>query len=127
MKKINKYIVAAVFAGMFGLAGCEKDFLDINVDPNSPTSSTPDLVLPSGTLAVGYTMGESFQFLGNFWAQNWTQSYVANQYKDIDKYQISSASYDRSWQYLYAGALNDFKFVSEKSKGDSINYSAIAD
>lgn len=127
MKKINKYIVAAVFAGMFGLTGCEKDFLDINTDPNSPISSTPDLVLPSGTLAVGYTMGEQFQFLGNVWSQHWTQSYTANQYKELDKYQISSASYDRPWQYLYAGALNDFKYVSAKAKGDSANYAAIAD
>jgi hypothetical protein len=127
MKKINKYIIAAVFAGMFGLTGCEKDFLDINQDPNSPASSTPDLVLPSGTLAVGFTMGEQFQFLGNIWAQHWTQSFVANQYKELDKYQISTSTNDRPWQYLYAGALNDFKYVSERAKGDSTNYAAIAD
>ncbi len=129
MKKfINKSIVAATFAAMIGLTSCEKDFLDVNVNPNTATTSTPELVLPSGMGAVAYTLGNQFQFIGNFWSQHWTQSYAASQYKAIDRYQITTSTGDRPWQYLYAGALNDFKYVSDQaSEGDSSNYAAIAD
>ncbi|KAA9340784.1 SusD/RagB family nutrient-binding outer membrane lipoprotein [Adhaeribacter soli] len=128
MKRINKYLVACIFASMFGLSSCEKDFLDVNTDPNNPLESTPELTLSTGIGYTAYTMGNQFQILGNFWSQHWTQSYGAGQFRDLDSYRIQSNTYDRPWQYLYSGALNDFKYVSEQSaKVDRPNHAAIAD
>lgn len=128
MKRINKYLVACIFASMFGLSSCEKDFLDVNTDPNNPLESTPELTLSTGIGYTAYTMGNQFQIIGNFWAQHWTQSYGAGQFRDLDSYRIQSSTYDRPWQYLYSGALNDFKYVSEQSAVvDQPNHAAIAD
>ena len=44
MKKINIYILLALFT-VVSTTSCKK-FLDINENPNSPTVSTPELVLP---------------------------------------------------------------------------------
>ena len=128
MKKTNKYILSCLFASFLGLTACEKDWLDVNVDPENATTSTAALTLPSGIAAAAYTLGNQLQFAGNFWAQHWTQSYTASQYKDLDRYQVTANTYDRPWQYLYAGSLQDFAFVSRTTAdNDSVNYGAIAD
>src|SRR5687768_12660273 len=105
--KIN-YILAALFATTLGLSSCE-DFLDINKDPNNPSTSTPALTLPAGQGERAYLLGNQFQFLGNYFAQHWTQAGAANQYCDLEQYQMTSSDYDtRVWADFYAGALNDF-------------------
>ncbi len=42
MKKLSLYFLALVFA--FGAASCKKDWLDVNTNPNTPTSTTPQLI-----------------------------------------------------------------------------------
>ncbi len=126
MNKIRKIGLLSALVAATALSACEKEFLDINKNPNLPLSSTPDLVLPSGIGSAAYVMSYQYQILGNFWAQNWTQSLVASQYKDLDRYQVGQDDYDRPWQTLYAGSLNDFKYVSDRATGDSVNYGAIA-
>ncbi|MGV3505136.1 MAG: SusD/RagB family nutrient-binding outer membrane lipoprotein [Adhaeribacter sp.] len=128
MKIKNKYILAALFASTLGLSSCE-DFLDINDDPNNPANSTPALTLPAGLGELGYILGNQFQFLGNYYAQHWTQAGAANQYCDLEQYQMTSSSYDtRVWAELYAGALNDFKYVADQGNAsNNPNYAAIGE
>jgi len=128
MKIKNKYILAAVFATMLGTTSCE-NFLDINNDPNNPSSSTPALTLPAGFGELAYVLGNQFQFLGNFYAQHWTQSGGANQYCDLEQYQMTSSTYDtRVWAEFYAGALNDFKYVADQGNAlNNPNYAAIGE
>src|SRR5690606_9460306 len=129
MKYINKYLVACTMACMMGLTSCEKDFLDVNVNPNSPASSTEALTLPAGMGTTAFVMANQFQLLGNFWAQHWTQAGGAQQYRAIDQYQITSSDYDgRVWGEFYAGALADFDYVANKANAeDNPNYAAIAE
>jgi hypothetical protein len=128
MKNIYKYMIAAVLASFAGLTACD-DFLDVNDDPNNPPTSTPELTLPAGEGELAYTLGNQFQFLGNFFAQHWTQAGAANQYCDLELYQITSSSYDaRVWGELYAGSLNDFRFVSNQANTNGqTNYVAIGE
>jgi hypothetical protein len=128
MKNIHQYMLAGLLGSLLALTACEKDWLDVNVDPENPTSSTAALTLPSGIAVAAYTLGNQLQFTGNFWAQHWTESYAASQYENLDRYQVTANEYDRPWQYLYAGTLEDFAFVSRTTAdGDSSNYGAIAD
>ncbi len=114
MKSRYKFILASVVALMLGTTACE-NFLDVNDDPNNPPTSTPQLTLPAGQGELAYVLGNQFQFLGNFFAQHWAQSGGANQYCDLELYQMTSASYDaRVWGELYAGALEDFKYVADQ-------------
>ncbi|WP_232066405.1 SusD/RagB family nutrient-binding outer membrane lipoprotein [Hymenobacter sp. BT18] len=117
--------MSSLLLGSVALTACE-DFLDVNENPNYPKSVGVDIVTPSGQGTVAYIMGNQFQVAGNFWAQHFSQSLVANQYKNLDKYQITESGYDGPWQTLYAGALNDFKYVKDRAKGDSVNYAAMA-
>lgn len=128
MKISYKYILALLFASSVGVTGCE-DFLDVNDDPNNPPTSTPALTLPAGFGELAYVLGNQFQFLGNFFAQHWTQAGAANQYCDLELYQLTSADYDdRVWGELYAGALNDFRYVAEQAnEAGNSNTAAVAE
>lgn len=128
MKSRYKYILALTFATSLGLTGCE-DFLDVNNDPNNPPTSTPALTLPAGFGELAYVLGNQFQFLGNFFAQHWTQAGAANQYCDLELYQLTSSDYDaRVWGEFYAGALNDFRYVADQAnEAGNVNTAAVAE
>lgn len=125
MNNISKLILGSLLLGSLGLSSCD-DILDINNNPNLPTSVSPDLLLASGTGTMAYVLGGQFQIAGNFLAQHWTQNLVSNQYKELDRYNILQTTYDTPFQSLFAGAQQDFQLVVTKAKGDSSNYAAIA-
>ena len=123
-----KNIVQIVLAGgLLITSSCKKDFLDVNVDPNSPTTASVDLVLPTAQVYTAYVFGDPYQILGGFWAQYWTQGPTANQFSNYDQYSINSGDFDRQWIDMYAGPLNDLRYIVEESqKTDNNNYAAIA-
>jgi hypothetical protein len=125
MKKMHKSLVLLAFLGAGAIASCNKQ-LDINVNPTQPATASPDLVLPAGTGNVAFVMGAPFNIIGNFFAQHWTESLTANQYKDYDRYRIGQTTNDRDYQTLFTGGLKNFRYVIDHAKGDSSNYAAIA-
>lgn len=108
-----KYIIKgfAVLSLAIAVTGCEKDFLDINNNPNTPTSTTPELVLPAAMASTGGVVNNNFNILGNLLAGNWAQSPDFAFYQAQETYQFQPTTYDAVWTSLYAGALNDLKFV----------------
>jgi hypothetical protein len=125
MKKLF-YKTFLFTAMVFGLIACEKNYLDVNTDPNNPTSSSVDLVLPAGLGFTAYVLGNPFQILGGLWSQYWTQGPTGSQYKTEDQYTVVGSDFDRQWQDLYAGPLNDFKYiVDEGTRLNRKNYAAI--
>lgn len=127
MRLKYKYFIVALALSVLSTS-CGDDYLDINVDPNNPSDATVDLVFPAGAASVAYTLGGSWQILGSFWAQHWTQSTGANQYAVIDDYNISESYYNRQYVEMYAGALNDLNWVSKKaSEEENWNYFLMAE
>jgi hypothetical protein len=114
----------AVLAGMAMIAapGCEK-FLDVNTSPNSPTTATEELLLPSTQAAIGMAVGNPLQIFGGLYAQYWTQSPFSSQYKTIDQYQSDPSDFNRVWGILYNDALQDIILLEQSKK---TNYVAIA-
>jgi hypothetical protein len=125
MNTKHKSLLFLGLLGAGGLASCEKQ-LDINTDPTRPTTVSADLVLPAGTGNVAFVMGAPFNILGGFFAQYWTESLTANQYKDYDRYRLGQTTSDRDYQTLFTGGLKNFRYVMDRAKGDSSNYAAIA-
>ncbi len=126
MNNTSKILLGSLLLGSLSLTSCGDDFLDVNNNPNLPTSVSPDLVLASGTGTMAYVLGGQFQIAGNFLAQHWTQNLVSNQYKELDRYNILQTTYDGTFVTLFAGAQQDFQIVINKARGDSSNYAAIA-
>lgn len=126
MKKLRFIPIIIAGIAMLTASSCKKDFLDVNVDPNNPVKATVDLVLPTAQGYAAYNMGNPYQVLAGFWSQVWTQGPTGSQFLNYDQYSITSTSFDRQWINMYAGPLNDFKYiVDEATKNGNKNYAAI--
>jgi hypothetical protein len=120
MVKLKKGVLAAAVLAMLVGSGCKKQ-LDINTDPNNPAieQGTPRLVFPAAVLSTTGRVGGDLAILGGIWGQYWTQSATANQYKNIDAYNLRSADFNGAYTELFSGALNDYQFVINKAKEQS--------
>lgn len=120
MSLLNKYKLLG--AGLLSLAlvssGCKK-LLDINTNPNYPTVSqgTPAVVFPVGVLATTGYVGGTLAIIGGMWSQYYTQSAYANQYTDIDSYNMQNSDplVDSAWDNLYANGLENYEYVIQKA------------
>ena len=86
MKNIIKIIL--VFVLVWTTTSCDKDFLEVNTDPNYPSASTVQLVLPVAISSSAYVIGGGFQILGGMWSQHYTQAMGGPQYRFIDEYRL---------------------------------------
>jgi hypothetical protein len=128
MKRRYKNLKQAMFIGLIavvGVSGCKK-FLDVNQNPNNPDHADPTLLLPTTQAAVSQVIGNSFQVFGNMWAQYWTQSPVASQYKANDQYAPLATSFDRPWLNLYRVALVNADLITKSSVSGLENVKGIA-
>ncbi len=101
-----KSIIAGLAVAAIMLPGC-KDFLDVNESPNSTTKANPQQILPSIQAAVAHVQNYHYLQFGNFWAQYWTQSPNASQFRSIDAYSSGPSDFDRPWAILYGNSLAD--------------------
>lgn len=103
---------------------CKKQ-LDINTDPNNPSLEqlTSKLVFPAGVASSVGRIGGQLAIVGGIWSQYYTQSVVANQFKNVDAYNLTkgfgTTNTGVDWVELYSGALNDLVFVQRKSLAES--------
>ena len=118
---MKKYNIIYFVTLLFMLTACSKSWLDVNNDPNNPSTATSESILPSATVSLGSVIGGNYNILGCIWSQYWTQSPGSNQYKYIDGYQILSSSFQNQWSQLYAGTLKNLRLVREQSVKDKNN------
>ena len=108
MKNIIKFAILLV---VFGLAAsCSKDYLDVNTDPNNPTTVTPDLVLPVAQLFSAKIIQErdGLNTLGNMFMYNWSQSDGYAWYPDEFKYLVTATFHDNIFEDSYLTALKQY-------------------
>ncbi|HEY1196001.1 SusD/RagB family nutrient-binding outer membrane lipoprotein [Flavobacterium sp.] len=123
MKKIiiNILILSTVFIG------CSTD-LDINQDPDllTPDQTPLSTQLPAGIIGIVGAEGGIMSIIGGFWAQYYTQSASANQFRNIDSYNITTNDYNVAWTSMYDG-LSDIKTIQRKALAEgNWNYYLIA-
>lgn len=113
MKKI--IIKTSILVLLVGAFSCKK-LADTNIDPNNPLVelATPELLFPSGVLSTAGQVGGEYAIVGGLWAQYYTQSATASQYRVIDAYNINSnLNNNVGYLELYRSALNDYKKIKE--------------
>jgi len=125
MKSIIKF---AIVLAAFGLLVSCDDYLDVNVDPNNPTSVTPDLVLPVGQYYTGQYQQDDrgVSHLGNMLMVNWSQSDGFSWYSDEFKYNVTSSFYSRIFNNTFANTLKQYQILNNLEDPKFDNYRAIA-
>jgi hypothetical protein len=111
--KSKFYKILAVFA-CITLLSCEKDFLDINDDPNNPLDVSLELLLPSTQLDLAGALGTNGGGLSSItetYMHHWVQRSTAlNDYA----LQGSDFSVTAPWLILYTRAIADMEIIIEK-------------
>ena len=125
---INKLKGVALFVlpAVLLLSGCKK-FLNVNTDPNNSATAQPTTLLPTVEASIGVVVGDDYYPFGNIWAQYFTQSAVASQYKVIDQYLQLNSDFNYAWNHLYQSAgINDQVMINTCVGNDlDIQYLAI--
>ncbi len=125
MKSITKFAIVLMVTGL--LASCE-GYLDVNTDPNNPTTVTPDLVLPVGQYYTAQYQQDDrgVSHLGNMMMVNWSQSDGFSWYTDESKYNVTSSFYIRIFNNTYANTLKQYQILYNLEDEKFANYKAIA-
>ncbi|TAN10811.1 MAG: SusD/RagB family nutrient-binding outer membrane lipoprotein [Chitinophagaceae bacterium] len=117
MKKLSYLLIS--LATLLLMGSCEKGFLNVNTNPNSPTAVNAGVVLSNDLyqMASAYSTGLS-QFLG-FWMGYWSRSgnYIPD--NATETYEISPGySYSETfWQTMYHINL-DLNYVQKQAIKD---------
>lgn len=100
-------------------SGCKK-FVDINTDPNNPTTAQRSLLLPSTEVSMAANMYQMNSGTSTFMQQ-------AVQSADLSRYQQQGTSFDDSWNGFYSQTLNDLEsIISSGTEQGDWGYVAIA-
>lgn len=129
MKNTIKNIFAAILI-LSIFSACDEDFLDVNTDPNNPTSVSLDLALP---VAQTYTAssiygsssggnGRQTNTIGNLYMYNWSQAYGFSWYLEEFQYLVAPSFYEQIWDYQYQNALKQYNVLDVDAEGTSNNY-----
>lgn len=110
----RKILNIGLAVGLMFASSCDS-FLDVNNDPNNPNKVPAEKVFPAAVVSTASVVGGDYAILGGIWSQYWTQSNSANQYKSIDTYDLRTTDFQNRWAELYAGALNDYKYVKDQA------------
>jgi hypothetical protein len=113
MKKINTLL----FAGLVLLSiSCNKQ-LDINTDPNTATSATPDLILPQALSATASNLNG----FNSYGAQLVGYSANAGGYGGFGTsitYNFTSSDFSARWSSTYDN-LQDYQYIIDNTEGQS--------
>ncbi len=125
MKSIIKFAIVLIVTGL--LASCE-GYLDVNTDPNNPTTVTPNLVLPVGQYYTAQYQQDDrgISHLGNMMMVNWSQSDGFSWYSDEFKYNVTSSFYSRIFNNTFANTLKQYQILYNLEDEKYVNYKAIA-
>ncbi|HUP10627.1 MAG TPA: SusD/RagB family nutrient-binding outer membrane lipoprotein [Niastella sp.] len=115
----NKILIFTVILG-FLASGCKKEFLDINKNPNSATTATPELVLPAALANTAARLNPMAS--PNTWFNGWmgywaiSGSYAIST-SDFTTYKQTTTTGDATWQGSYLN-LSNYNFVEVQSKAE---------
>ena len=111
MKLKNIIIIPACL--LFALVSCNKDWLNVNTNPNALPSSTPDFTFAAGANRVAATLGPNE--LGEYWSGHWTQSSTYILSNTIFGYQFNNTNFDY-WSGYY-DILEDLDYAIKGATG----------
>ncbi|MFL0354064.1 SusD/RagB family nutrient-binding outer membrane lipoprotein [Xanthomarina sp. GH4-25] len=105
MKKYNKISLLLSLFLALGLTSCDKDFDEVNTDPNNPTEIIVDLEL--GFIERTFVNRVNDYFLTGEAANAWTQHLSKPVYNDADRYFPRIGSIDNLFVNIYTSVINE--------------------
>ncbi|GAB3200693.1 hypothetical protein ABID22_003544 [Pontibacter aydingkolensis] len=114
MTRFSKYKFCFALLLGFSLSSCDKDFEEINRNPNAPEDVPASVILPAAEQsAVSRLFGASVNLT---YASTWAQHIAKIQYIDEDRYNFRASDFSTHWDQLYSGPLLDTRLVIDKAQ-----------
>jgi len=126
--KWKKIVLVISMGASFGLVSCKKE-LDINQDPNNPSTdqATTPLLFPAASISAASAIGGELAIIGMLWSEYTTQDVSSSQYRNFDSYNVVSTDLNTDYNQLYTGALNDIELILQKTRAaEDWNYNLLA-
>jgi len=124
--RINKILAAGVIAIAVTVSACQK-FLDVNENPNAPTSVSPKVLLPAAEGSIAYTQGGDISRFTGIMSQYITG--YSRQFFGYSRYIMTEEDFNNLWYNLYAGGMEDLHSISayaDAHSGQYTTYQAIS-
>jgi hypothetical protein len=121
---MKKYILMIVGLVTVGISGCKKDFLDLQVNPNLPSVTTPQFLLAGAEKVAADIVNKNYAHYG-VWAGFWSPSgnYVPS--PALQQYQFTTTDY-QNFAPLYQNATNFYNLQTLASTPALAKFAAIA-
>ena len=103
MKRFKFTLIFSFIAALL-LVSCDKDFEEINIDPNNPTAIPSHLLIPSSVRQFQNTNYSTF--VGGELA-GWAQQLSKVQYNDQQRYVFRESVITSTWTNTYAISISD--------------------
>ena len=118
MKKIN--LIVLLFIGLV-FVSCDKDFEELNTNPNTPTSVPSELLLGNIIRNTGNIMYSTFN--GGDMGSCWAQHFAKVQYNDEARYEPRESSLTAVWSGLYETVASDANqmYILAGEEGNLVN------
>lgn len=97
-----------------GLISCESLVDNMNTDLNNPTDASATLILTGAQLGNVSVQEGHLARVAAMWSGYFTGT--DRQYKDIYSYNVTGASFNDVWQFVYQGVVEQTKLVIAKSQ-----------
>ncbi len=104
---MRKYIIAILVLAA-AATGCKKDWLDINTNPNSLPTASPNYVFTNAATTSARVLIAPNE-LGSYWSGQWTQSNSYILSSSIFSYTFTNTDFNY-WDNLYNN-LQDYEYV----------------
>ncbi|MBK8444353.1 MAG: SusD/RagB family nutrient-binding outer membrane lipoprotein [Sphingobacteriales bacterium] len=108
MRKLSLFILLSIFFAI----GCDKDFEEINDNPNEPSSVPSGLLTADIVRVLGNSMYSTFVGgdMGSCWGQHWSKV----QYNDEERYvPRGTVITDLVWKNIYESVISDARSMQK--------------
>ncbi|WP_026210677.1 SusD/RagB family nutrient-binding outer membrane lipoprotein [Flexithrix dorotheae] len=118
MKKniIYKFLVAIML--LFSLGACE-DYLDINVDPDNPTTATPFQLLPAVQMNMAFTTQDALNRMTSTFVQR------LNNFR-FEFFALNGGDTNNDWNRMYRTLLNAEDIITIGTEQEQWHYVGVA-
>ena len=116
MKK--QLLTLGLLAGLGALTGCEK-FLDVNTDPNNPTSSTPNFLLPN--IIAQTAQAQTFTALRTSFITQYLVSRTRNSGGN-DQYNLTNGNSTNTFNFSYFQAGGNIPTMTAAAQAEGSAY-----
>ncbi len=114
-----KYII--LFFAVISFASCEDYFgADSNVDPDNPTSSTVNVLLPPIQVELSYLYGGDFTRYNGLYTQH--VDGVGRQFVVLNNYGMVPSDVDNAWSDIYVGVFNACRQLTKIADEGGLNH-----